>query len=273
MAKKVTEQELLEAVARLKEKTVISESTISELTAQDVGQGVGNVLGGAAGIATAVPRAGMEIGQAVANKAGDWWNQAKQGVQNFAGGVAQGAKQGWAATDPANLVGGGSQSAKPAKWPTTPQEITAFQQAHGLKADGLIGAKTQAALAQAGLKPPAGFQAVGAKKPAAAPAAPAAATAPQVPGTQGTAPGVAPAVAQAASGQGSNATADTTGGGITTAQGQGQKPIPGNTDPTKGPIDYSLTGTAPQQGGLKIGESVNFENDELNRLVSLVQYK
>ena len=272
MANKVTEQELLEAVARLKEKTIIAEATISELTAQDVGQGVGNVLGGAAGVATAPVRAGIEAGNWLANKAGQAWDATKQGVQNFAQGVGQGAKQGWAATDPANIVGGGSQSAKPAKWPTTPQEISAFQQAHGLKADGLIGPNTMQALAKQGIQPPAGFQMAAAKKPAA-PATGAATGAAAGGGQAAPAAGGGGQAAPAAAPQPSNAATSTTGGGITTAQGQGQKPIPGNTDPTKGPVDYSLTGTAPQQGGLKIGESVKFENDELNRLVSLVQYK
>lgn len=41
----------------------------------------------------------------------------------------------------------------PSKYPTTPQEIMAFQKANGLTADGKIGPKTNAMLAKMGLKP------------------------------------------------------------------------------------------------------------------------
>jgi hypothetical protein len=43
----------------------------------------------------------------------------------------------------------------PTKYPTTPDEIKAFQQAKGLTVDGVIGKNTKAALAAAGIKPPA----------------------------------------------------------------------------------------------------------------------
>ena len=43
----------------------------------------------------------------------------------------------------------------PTKYPTTPAEIKAFQQAKGLTVDGVIGKNTKAALAAAGIKPPA----------------------------------------------------------------------------------------------------------------------
>ncbi len=62
--------------------------------------------------------------------------------------------------------GGGGQ----AKWPTTDAEIRAFQKANKLKPDGMIGAKTMAALQKAGATPPPGFKPVGAKAPAAKPA-------------------------------------------------------------------------------------------------------
>ncbi len=69
--------------------------------------------------------------------------------------------------------------AKVTKWPTTPDEIKAFQKSAGLGADGLIGKQTYLALTKAGLKAPPGFQIVGDKpgaplrapNPAAAPAA------------------------------------------------------------------------------------------------------
>jgi hypothetical protein len=50
------------------------------------------------------------------------------------------------------------------KFPTTPAEIKAFQKAHGLKDDGLIGPNTLTALAKAGIQPPAGFKMAGAKQ-------------------------------------------------------------------------------------------------------------
>jgi len=56
-----------------------------------------------------------------------------------------------------------------AQFPKTPAEIQAFQKAHGLKVDGLIGPNTLTALAKAGLQPPAGFKMAGAKRPAPAP--------------------------------------------------------------------------------------------------------
>ena len=43
----------------------------------------------------------------------------------------------------------------PTKYPTTPDEIKAFQQAKGLTVDGIIGKNTRTALAAAGIKPPA----------------------------------------------------------------------------------------------------------------------
>ncbi len=51
-----------------------------------------------------------------------------------------------------------------AKWPTTAAEIKAFQTANKLKADGLIGAKTMAALQKSGATPPPGFKPVGSKQ-------------------------------------------------------------------------------------------------------------
>jgi hypothetical protein len=48
----------------------------------------------------------------------------------------------------------------PLKWPTTSDEIKAFQMANNLKPDGLIGNQTMAALQKAGATPPAGFKPV-----------------------------------------------------------------------------------------------------------------
>lgn len=47
------------------------------------------------------------------------------------------------------------------KWPSTRDEIIAFQKANGLTPDGLIGKKTLAALTAAGYTPPPGFKPVG----------------------------------------------------------------------------------------------------------------
>ena len=90
------------------------------------------------------------------------------GVYNAVTGAASDVASGFnAAQTPSTGV-----AAQPAsKWPTTPQEITAFQKANGLKADGLIGPNTMQALAKQGIQPPAGFQMAGPKK--AAPAKPA----------------------------------------------------------------------------------------------------
>jgi hypothetical protein len=61
-----------------------------------------------------------------------------------------------------------------AKWPETPEEIKAFQQAHKgldgqpLKVDGLIGPQTMQSLAKSGYKqPPAGFKMANSKQPTA----------------------------------------------------------------------------------------------------------
>jgi peptidoglycan hydrolase-like protein with peptidoglycan-binding domain len=51
------------------------------------------------------------------------------------------------------------------KFPTTPAEIRAYQQSHGLKVDGLIGPYTLTALAKDGIQPPAGFKMSGLKHP------------------------------------------------------------------------------------------------------------
>ena len=67
---------------------------------------------------------------------------------------------GTSANTPADTPG---DSASSVEWPTTPEEIKAFQKANKLKPDGLIGQKTMAALVAAGATPPAGFKPVGNK--------------------------------------------------------------------------------------------------------------
>lgn len=151
MKTKITESQLKARIESL-------EAKLDEISAQTAGQAVGSVAGAPVAAANWV---GQKVGQA--------YDAAKQGVQNFAQGVQQGYGQ---------MTGGasGAASGSTTKYPTTPQEIKAFQQANGLTADGVIGPKTQAALAKAGLKPaaptkPAAGQSAaqpGTTKPAAA---------------------------------------------------------------------------------------------------------
>lgn len=166
--KKTTEQQLIQSANILNKKLAIME-------------GVGNVARAAAQAAPAAPvdQSRDWSWQNVGKAAGNVW----QGVKNTAGAVGD------AATGAVNAVTGAASdlatgfnsaqtpatsAAKPTaptnKWPTTPQEITAFQKANGLKADGLIGPNTMQALAKQGIQPPAGFQMSGPKK--AAPAKP-----------------------------------------------------------------------------------------------------
>ena len=166
MSTKITESQLRDSTARLREYMAQVEGAQQNEDAAGVGQAIGQAVGGAAGVAAAVPRAGAEVAQGIANNAGKWWDAAKQGVSNFAGGVAQGAQQGWAATDPAKLVGGGSAAAPAGTTLKSPQEIMAFQKANGLTPDGIVGPKTQAAMKAKGV--------TSAAKPAAPVAKPAA---------------------------------------------------------------------------------------------------
>lgn len=127
------------------------------------------------------PAAPQSAAPAPASTDRDWsWENAGKAIGNVWQGVKNTAN---AVTGAASDIATGFNSAqtpatsaaKPTaptnKWPTTPQEITAFQKANGLKADGLIGPNTMQALAKQGIQPPAGFQMAGPKK--AAPAKPA----------------------------------------------------------------------------------------------------
>lgn len=129
----------------------------------------------------ASPAAPQSAAPAPASTDRDWsWENAGKAIGNVWQGVKNTAN---AVTGAASDIATGFNSAqtpatsaaKPTaptnKWPTTPQEITAFQKANGLKADGLIGPNTMQALAKQGIQPPAGFQMAGPKK--AAPAKPA----------------------------------------------------------------------------------------------------
>lgn len=146
---KITESQLKDRIASLEERM----SEFGEGFAQSVGQAIGSVAG-----------APVAAGQWVGKQVGQAYDAAKAGVQDFAKGAQQGYAQVTGGQQPAGAAAGATT-----KYPTTPQEIKAFQQANGLTADGIIGPKTQAALAKAGLKAPA----APAQKPAAAPAQPA----------------------------------------------------------------------------------------------------
>lgn len=186
---KINESQLKDMVASLQSKMVALEGKqLDELTAQDVGQGLGQVAGGVAGAAALPVRGAIAAGQAVADNAGKWWDAAKQGVQNFAKGATQGAQQGWAATDPAKLAAGGQPqqaAAKPGATKPADPKVLALQKqliAKGatIKADGIMGPATQAAMKQFGGQA----------------AAPAATTAPTATATAAV-PGAAPATGTA----------------------------------------------------------------------------
>lgn len=185
--KKINESQLHESVKSLRQ--YMAEVSVQQEDAATIGQAVGKAAGTAAGAVAAPVRAGAEIAQGVANNAGKWWDAAKQGVasaaqgvQNFAQGAAQGAQQGWAATDPAKLVGGGQQAAakpgttKPAVAAKPDPAVMARQKeliAAGakIKADGIAGPATAAAEQQFGGQ--AAVLAANAKDAAAAAATPA----------------------------------------------------------------------------------------------------
>lgn len=80
------------------------------------------------------------------------WDSIKGAVS----GAVSGAKQGWSAGETP-------------KAPTTPEEIKAFQQANGLKADGIAGPKTLAAMKAKGITPAAAPTQTATPAPAAAP--------------------------------------------------------------------------------------------------------
>lgn len=192
--KKINESQLHESVKSLRQYMAeVSSQNVAE-DAASIGQTVGKAAGTAAGAVAAPVRAGAEIAQGVASNAGKWWDAAKQGVanaaqgvQNFAQGAVQGAQQGWAATDPAKLVGGAQQAAakpgttKPATAAKPDPAVMARQKeliAAGakIKADGIAGPATAAAEQQFGGQ--ATVMAANAKDAAGAAAAPAGTTAP-----------------------------------------------------------------------------------------------
>lgn len=124
-------------------------------------KGVGDDLSYAADHAAEL---GQGVGQTAANMAKSASN-ALGVAGNFIGGAVNGA-MGGGGTQGQQKVGANQGGGA---FPKTPDEIKAFQKAHGLKDDGLIGPNTLTALAKAGIQPPAGFKMAGAKQPAPAP--------------------------------------------------------------------------------------------------------
>ena len=112
----------------------------------DIAQGVGKGLGAVQG-----------AWQGAKDSVAKGWQDTKDA---FAKGQASGQAAGQAALGPGS------------KYPTTPDEIKAFQAANGLKVDGIIGKNTQAALDKAGIKAPTAVAAKPAAGAAAKPAAP-----------------------------------------------------------------------------------------------------
>ncbi len=118
------------------------------------GDWVGAGLSGAAGLAGLVPGLGTA---AATGLLGVQMGRDKARTGSFLPSYDEigAAQKGQAPTPAPKPIPG-----KITKWPTTPDEIKAFQKSKGLQADGLIGKMTFKALTQAGLKAPAGFQMV-----------------------------------------------------------------------------------------------------------------
>jgi hypothetical protein len=262
--KKITESALKEKATSLKEYLSVleNEQQVSELgwtKAMDTAYDASKASPGASKVANgawnAIKNGAGAAYDAVKGGANAVYDAGKAALSTTAGkagaaGVAAGAG-GMAA-----LSGGNAQGGKPAAWPTTPQEITAFQTAHGLKPDGMIGQKTMAALQQAGATPPAGFKAVGNK--VHAPAAP-------------RKPSIDAATAAKLGYQGGVAASQPVAGGNGQWDGQADTPVPGASAPiTKTSQQAVRPSTTPQQP-TQMAESVQY--DELQRVVSLVHYR
>lgn len=227
--KKINENELLEKVSKLKEYIAVVESEqVNEVNLGAIGTGAMNAVRGAGG--------------AISNALG-----------TTAGKVAAGTALGVGGTLAAQKLAGGQALAPAgttAKVPGKPDpKVMALQQkliAAGakIKADGIMGPATQAAMKQ--------FPQVAGGAPAPAPAMTAADQ------------------EDADIGAAMQANANQAGHNAVVAGGQ--------PDDSAG-LDAAIAAqqapatTAPDPARLQTVESVSFKNDELSRIVSLVQYR
>jgi len=204
--KKITENALLFRVNQLKEKMAMFEEagTPYKDNANGAAPGYKPYVAPAGTTTTTTspqPQMSPVQPQSKMNPVQTQGTQAQQGINNMLATPAT-PSSGDAALNPtgtnqSTAIPSGEKSAAPNaqnKWPTTDPEIRAFQTAHGLTPDGLIGNKTMAALQQAGIQPPAGFKPVANKQHQAAPAGGAAKSAAPAggaakPAQQGAAPG------------------------------------------------------------------------------------
>jgi hypothetical protein len=207
--RKITENALLFRVNQLKEKMAMFEEagTPYKDNANGAAPGYKPYVAPAGTTATTTspqPQMSPVQPQSKMNPVQTQGTQAQQGINNMLATPAA-PSSGDAAKNPNGTnqdtaIPSGQAAPAPAgtKFPTTPAEIQAFQKAHGLKVDGLIGPNTLTALAKAGIQPPAGFKMAGAKQhPAPAPhpaqqgaaAKPAQQGAAAKPAQQGAAPG------------------------------------------------------------------------------------
>jgi hypothetical protein len=153
-----------------------------------IGGGIGAGLGGLAGTALGPAGTvmggvgGYEAGKAIGDKVGDWVGQAANKVGQVASGAWNGAKQAYNTPLPAQ-PGQAQQQAGKAHTPGKPDPAVLKQQqeliAKGakIKADGIMGPATQAAIKQFGSIPAQPQAQAAQATPTPAPAAPAAAPA------------------------------------------------------------------------------------------------
>lgn len=233
---------------------VESAQQVQELDASQAGNLAGQAASTVVNTATAPARAIWDGAKWIYNKGADAVNSAVQGVQNFASGAAQGFQTG--GLDPLHpeksaqqaqqsyaQAGKPQQGATPSKpaAPAMPADaLKKLQTQLGVAADGIMGPKTQAAIKAFQQKNGLAVDGiVGPKTQAALQAASTAGTS-QTP----TANAISAAPATAA---------------------------PGNTDPTKGPVDYSFSGGKLPTAAAPVSESTGY--DEVERIVSLVHYR